>query len=121
MDCLRGGHCERESAIDNVSLSFQNLAVLHVVQSLSSDQNVLFLFVVLKISLFSLSFGHDLVIRMFHCLVITLKISLFSMSSCHDPVIRMFHCLVIILKISLFSMSSGHDPVIRMFHCLFIT
>ena len=89
MDCLRGGHCERESAIDNVSLSFhcfQNVAVLHVVQSLSSDRNVLFLFVVLKISLFFLPFSHDLVIRMFHCLVITLKMSLFSVSSGHDPV-----------------------------------
>jgi hypothetical protein len=36
------------------------------------------------------------VIRMFHCLFIVLKISLFSMLSSHDPLIRMFHCLFIV-------------------------
>ena len=61
---------------------------------------------------------HDPVIRMFYCLFIVLKISLFSMSSSHDPVIRMFHCLFIVLKISLFSMSSSHDQnVLLSFHC----
>ena len=50
----------------------------------------------------------------FHCLFIVLKISLFSISSSHDPVIGMFHCHFIVLKISLFSISSSHDPVIGM-------
>jgi hypothetical protein len=61
-----------------------------------------------------LEFWENKMIRMFHCLFIVLKISLFSMPSSHDPVIRMFHCLFIVLKISLFSMPSSHDPVIRM-------
>jgi hypothetical protein len=78
------------------------------------------LFIVLKISLFSMSSSHNPVIRMFHCLFIVLKIPLFSMSSSHDSVIRMFHCLFIVFKISLFSMPSSHNPVIRMFHWLFI-
>ena len=46
---------------------------------------------------------HNHVIGMFHCLFIVLKISLFSMSSSHDPVIRMFYCLFIALKTPLFS------------------
>ncbi len=56
-----------------------------------------------------MSSSHDPVTRMFHCLFIVLKISLFSMSSSHDPVIKMFHGLFIVLKITLnFSMSSSH-------------
>ena len=77
-----------------------------------------YLCMVLKISLFFISFSHDPVIRKFHCFLIALKISLFSMSSSHDPVIRMFRYLFIALKISLFSTSSSHNPVIRMFNYL---
>jgi hypothetical protein len=40
----------------------------------------------------------DSVIKMFHCLFIVFKISLFSMPSSHDSVIGMFHCLFIVLK-----------------------
>jgi hypothetical protein len=61
------------------------------------------------------------VIGMFHCLFIVLKISLFSMLSSHDPVIGIFHCLFIVLKISLFSMPSSLDLLIRIIHCLFIS
>ena len=55
-----------------------------------------------------MSSSHDPVIRMFHHLFIVLKISLFSMSSSQDPVIRMFHCLFIVLEIPLFSMPLSH-------------
>ena len=46
----------------------------------------------------------EITIEIFCYLFIGLKISLFSMPSSHDPVMRMFHCLFIVLKISLFSM-----------------
>ena len=36
---------------------------------------------------------------MFHCLFIVLRISLFSVLSSHDLVIRMLYCLFIVLKI----------------------
>ena len=98
---------------------FKNLSVLHVIQSLSSDQNVPLSFHRFEISLVSTSSSHDTIIKMFHSLFIVLKISLLSMSSSHETTIRMFYCLFTVLKISLFSMSSSHETVIRMFHCLF--
>jgi hypothetical protein len=39
-------------------------------------------------------------LRIFHCLFIVLKISLFSMPSCHDPVTGIFLCLFIVFEIS---------------------
>jgi hypothetical protein len=85
-----------------------------------SECSIVFSNLFSKFPLFSISFSHDPMVGMFHCLFIVLRIPLFSISFSHDSVIRMFHCLFIVLKIPLYSMPSSHDPVIRMFHCLFI-
>ena len=58
---------------------------------------------------------------MFHCLFIVLKISLFSMSSSHHPLIRMlhcfFHCFENLTVLHLIQSWSSDQNVPLSFHC----
>ena len=56
-------------------------------------------------------------LRIFHCLFIVLKISLFSMPSCHDPVTGIFLCLFIFFEISC---SPCHPVTIQWPECSFL-
>ena len=78
-----------------VFLLFWKLAVLHVIQSCSRDENILL---------------------SFYCFEKT------RCSPCHLVVIQWSECSIVFplfWKNSLFSIASSHDPKIRVFHCLY--
>ena len=105
------------SSNHNVPLSFycfENLTVLHVIQSWSSDQNVPLSFHCFKNLTVLHASSHDPVIRMFHCLFIVLKISLFSM---HPVMIQWSECSIVFSLFWKSHCSPCHPVMIQWSEC----